>query len=191
MRPSLISAALVATLVGFGSTIALVLAAAAAVGATPEQTSSWIVAISLAKGLGSIGLSLWSRVPVVLAWSTPGAALVIATEGIGMEEAVGAFVLAGLMIAAMGVVRPLGRLVASIPDAVAAGMLAGVLLPFVLRLAPATAERPGLVLPMVAAFALVRLRAPAMAVLAALGVGLALASAPERPRGPSRRPGPC
>lgn len=177
MRASLFSAALVAALVGFGSTAALVLAAAAAVGATPAQATSWVLASALAKGLGSAALSLWSRQPMVLAWSTPGAALLAATQGLSMEEAVGAFVAAGLLIAAMGLLRPLGRLVAMIPDAVAAGMLAGVLLPFVLRLAPSAAEAPALVLPMVGAFALVRLRSPALAVLAALALGLGLAFA--------------
>lgn len=81
MRASLISAALVAALVGYGSTIALVLAAAAALGATPAQTASWVLAISLGKAAGSALLSWQSRVPVVLAWSTPGAALIAATEG--------------------------------------------------------------------------------------------------------------
>ena len=175
MRASLLSAALIAALVGFGSTIALVLAAAAAVGATPEQTASWVLAVSLAKAIGSAGLSWWARIPMVLAWSTPGAALVAATEGLSMEQAAGAFVLAGLLIAAMGLIRPLGRLVAMIPDAIAAGMLAGVLLPFVLKLAPSAAQAPALVGPMILAFALVRLRNPAWAVLAALALGLFLA----------------
>ncbi len=176
MRPSLLSAALVAALVGFGSTVALVLAAAAALGATPAQTASWLLAVALAKAVGSAGLSAATRMPVVLAWSTPGAALVAATSGLSMNEAVGAFVLSGLLVAAMGLLRPLGRLVALIPDAIAAGMLAGVLLPFVLRLAPAAREAPALVLPLVATFAVVRLRSPALAVLAALAVGLALAA---------------
>lgn len=175
MRPSTVSAALVAALVGFGSTVALVLAAAGAVGATPAQTTSWVLAVSLAKAAGSALLSWRFRVPMVLAWSTPGAALVAATHGLSMAEAAGAFVLAGLLIATLGLVRPLGRLVAAIPDAVAAGMLAGVLLPFVLRLPPALAEAPLLVAPMAAAFALVRLRAPAPATLAALATGLLLA----------------
>jgi len=175
MRASLFSAALVAALVGFGSTIAVVLAAAAAVGASPAQTASWVLAVSLAKAAGSAVLSLWARVPMVLAWSTPGAALVAATEGLTLEQAAGAFFLAGLAIAAMGLARPLGRLIATIPDAIAAGMLAGVLLPFCLGLAPAAAEAPALILPMVAVFALVRLRNPALAVLAALAVGLGLA----------------
>ena len=97
MRISLLSSALVAALVGYGSTIALVLAAANAVGATEAQTASWLLAICLAKAAGSAGLSLYARVPVVLAWSTPGAALIAATIGITMAEAVGAFVLAGVL----------------------------------------------------------------------------------------------
>ncbi len=191
MRASLFSAALVAALVGFGSTIALVLAAAAAVGATPQQTASWVLAVALAKAIGSAGLSWWSRMPMVLAWSTPGAALVAATEGLTIHDAVGAFVAAGILIAATGLVRPLGRLVAAIPDAIAAGMLAGVLLPFVLRLAPSALEAPALVLPMVAAFALVRLWNPAWAVLAALALGLALAFLSGAARAPAAAPLPA
>ena len=175
MRVSVLSAALVAALVGYGSTIALVLSAAAAVGATAEETASWVLAICLAKAAGSALLSVWTRVPVVLAWSTPGAALIAASEGVTMPEAVGAFVLAGGLIALAGAVRPLGGLIARIPDAVAAAMLAGVLLPFVLGGARAAGVAPALVLPMVAVFLAVRLWNPALAVLAALAGGVALA----------------
>jgi benzoate membrane transport protein len=175
MRASLFSSALVAALVGYGSTIALILSAAAAVGATPAQTASWVLAICLAKASGSAALSFRYRIPVVLAWSTPGAALIAATEGIAMAEAVGAFVLAGVLIALTGAVRPLGRLVALIPDGIAAGMLAGVLLPFCLKGAAAAQTLPMLVFPMVAVFLLVRLKNPALAVLAALATGLVLA----------------
>lgn len=175
MRVSMISAALVAALVGYGSSIALVLAAAAAVGATPGQTASWVLALSLGKAVGSALLSVWHRIPVVLAWSTPGAALVAATSGVTMAQAVGAFVLVGLMIAATGAVRPLGRLVGQIPDGIAGGMLAGVLMPFVLKGAGAAESAPVLVLPMLMVFLAVRLWNPALAVLAALAAGLALA----------------
>ena len=174
MRASMIFAAMVAALVGYGSTIALVLSAAAAVGATPAQTASWVLAVSMAKASGSAFLSWRHRIPVVLAWSTPGAALVAATSGTGMAEAVGAFVVAGGLIALTGALRPLGRLVARIPDGIAGGMLAGVLLPFCLKGAGAAEAAPMLVLPMVAVFAAVRLWNPAMAVLAALAAGLAL-----------------
>jgi benzoate membrane transport protein len=175
MRISMISAAVVAALVGYGSTIALVLAAAAAVGATPEQTASWVLAVSFAKAIGSGLLSAWNRVPVVLAWSTPGAALIAASSGVTMPMAVGAFVLAAALIALTAAVRPLGRLVAAIPDGIAAAMLAGVLLPFCLKGMGAVNAAPALVLPMLALFLAVRLKNPAVAVLAALAAGLALA----------------
>lgn len=175
MRASLVSSALVAALVGFGSTIALVLSAAAALGASAAETASWVFAICLVKAIGSAGLSLWSRVPVVLAWSTPGAALIAATSGISLAEATGAFLLAGALIALTGAIGPLGRLVGLIPDGIAAAMLAGVLLPFCLKGAGAVQGLPQIGLAMVAVFLLVRLFNPAMAVLAALvcGVGLA------------------
>lgn len=178
MRVSVASAALVAALVGYGSSVALVLAAAQAVGASPAQTASWLLALCLAKAAGSALLSAWARVPVVLAWSTPGAALVAATAGLTLPEAVGAFLVAGGLTVASGLVRPLGDLVGRIPDAVAAAMLAGVLLPFVIAGAQAVPGAPGLVLPMVAAFLVVRRLAPALAVLAALAVGLAAAFGP-------------
>lgn len=192
MRLSVISAALVAALVGYGSTIALVLAAAQALGASPAETSSWILAICIAKAIGSAGLSAWTRMPVVLAWSTPGAALIAASSGLTMAEGVAAFVLAGGLILATGLIGPLGRLIAAIPATIAAAMLAGVLLPFCLKLAPATVAQPALVLPVVLVFALVRLRAPALGVLAALAAGLVLAFAlgTPLPEGPFALPRP-
>lgn len=175
MRASMIPPALVAALVGYGSTIALLLSAAAALGATPAQTASWVFMICMAKAIGSAGLSAYARVPVVLAWSTPGAALIAASTGLTMAQGVAAFVAAGLMVAATGLIGPLGKLVARIPDAIAAAMLGGVLLPFCLKGAAAAQGQPQIVLPMIAVFLLVRLRNPALAVLAALGLGLALA----------------
>lgn len=177
MRISLISAALVAALVGYGSTIALVLAAAAAVGATEAQTASWVLAICFAKAIGSGLLSAWNRVPVVLAWSTPGAALIAATQGISMAEAVGAFVLAAGLIVLTSALRPLSKAIAAIPDGIAAAMLAGVLLPFCLKAMESAKAAPLLVLPMVAVFVLVRLKNPAIAVLAALALGVGVSFA--------------
>ena len=175
MRASVLSAATVAALVGYAASVAILLAAATALGATPEQTASWLLAISLGKAVGSALLSWHSRVPVVLAWSTPGAALIAATQGISFAEGVGAFVVTGLLIAATGLLRPLGALVARIPDGIAAGMLAGVLLPFCLKGATAAQTLPAIVLPMVAVFLVVRLWNPAMATLAAFATGIVLA----------------
>ena len=175
MRLSVISAATVAALVGYAASVAIVLAAANALGATPAQAASWLLAISLGKALGSALLSWTTRVPVVLAWSTPGAALVAATSGITLAEGIGAFLLAGILITATGLIRPLGALVARIPDGVAAAMLAGVLLPFCLQGAGAAQALPALALPMIAVFLVVRLINPALAVLAAFAAGTALA----------------
>jgi benzoate membrane transport protein len=171
----MISAALVATLVGYGSTIALVLAAAAAVGADAAQTASWVAAVSVAKGLGSALLSWGTRVPVVLAWSTPGAALIAATSGIDIHEAVGAFILAGGLIALTGAVPALSRAISALPAAVASAMLAGVLLPFVMAVARNAAALPALIVPLVAIFLVVRLVNPLYATLATLAAGLGLA----------------
>jgi benzoate membrane transport protein len=183
MRMSVISAAVVAALVGYAASIAIVLAAAAAVGATAAQAASWVLALCLGKAVGSAFLSWQSHVPVVLAWSTPGAALIAATSGINLAEGVAAFVAVGVMIVLTGTLSPLGRLVARIPDGIAAGMLAGVLLPFCLKGAGAAAALPSVVLPMVAVFLAIRLVSPPFAVLAAFvaGVGLALATGTALP----------
>jgi benzoate membrane transport protein len=170
----MVSAALVAALVGYGASIALVLSAAVAVGANAAQAASWLLAVCLAKAVGSAGLGWYSRVPVVLAWSTPGAALIAASSGYTINEAVGAFLLAGALIALTGLIRPLEDLVARIPADIASALLAGVLLSFVLRLGGAVQTAPLAVLPMFAVFALLRMRNPGYAILAALGLGLLL-----------------
>ena len=177
MRLSMVSAALVAALVGYGSTIALVLAAAQAVGASPAQTTSWVAAVCIGKAVGSALLSTWSRVPVVLAWSTPGAALIAASSGVNMNEAVGAFLLAAGMITLTGLLPPVNRMVSGIPTGIASGMLAGVLLPFCMAVATFAVSDWSLVLPVIATFLVVRLISPIYAVLAALGVGLGVAFA--------------
>jgi benzoate membrane transport protein len=175
MRASVITSATVAALVGYAASVAILLAAATALGASAEQSASWLLAISLGKAFGSALLSWTTRVPVVLAWSTPGAALIAATSGISFAQGVGAFNVTGLLITATGLVRPLGSLVARIPDAIAAAMLAGVLLPFCLKGGTAAQTLPALVLPMAAVFLLVRLWNPAMATLAAFAAGILLA----------------
>ncbi len=177
MRISMVSAAIVAALVGYGASVAIVIAAAAALGATPAQTASWLFAVCIAKAIGSAGLSWWHRMPIVLAWSTPGAALIATTNSFSMAEGAGAFLVASALIVLTGLFQPLGRLVAMIPDAVAGAMLAGVLLPFCLKGAATLQALPAVILTMVAIFALVRLWNPAFAVIAALSTGIALALA--------------
>lgn len=174
MRASMFSAALVAAIVGYGSTIALVLAAAQAVGASAAQTASWVAAVCFAKAIGSAFLSTWKRIPVVLAWSTPGAALIAASTGVDINQAVGAFVVAGVLIALTGALPVLNRVVSAIPVGVASGMLAGVLLPFCLAVAQSAVSDWKLVLPLIAVFLIVRLVNQLYAVLAVLALALVL-----------------
>ena len=175
MRLSIITSAVVAALVGFGSTIALIIEAARAVGADAAQASSWVAALCLAMAASSGYLSVRYRMPVVTAWSTPGAALIGASSGISVHAAVGAFLLAGGLIVLAAFVKPFGRLIERIPTSIAAAMLAGVLIRFVMAVFESAGAAPGLVLPLVGLFLLVRLFNPALAVLAVLFVGLGAA----------------
>jgi benzoate membrane transport protein len=175
MRSSIVISAVVAALVGFGGTIAIIVAAAQAVGASAGQTSSWVTALCLSMAATTGYLSLRHRIPVVTAWSTPGAALIAASSGVRIEAAVGAFLLAGALILLTAAFRPISQLVQRIPASVAAGLLAGVLIRFVVAVFESVGTAPALVLPLVAVFMVVRLANPAFAVLAVLAAGLAIA----------------
>lgn len=175
MSSSLVISGLVAVVVGFGGSVAVVMAAANAVGATPAETASWIAALCLSMALGSFLLSARSRMPIVLAWSTPGAALIAASSGVDMGQAVGAFLIAGGLILLTGLARPLGDLTGRIPISLATALLAGVLFDFVAGAVVDAASFPLLGAPMVAAFLLVRLWSPPWAVIAAIVVGVGTA----------------
>src|SRR6218665_2579275 len=128
---SIVFSALVAVFVGFAASVAVVLAAAQAVGATPAQTVSWIAGLAIAKGLSSLWLSWRYRLPIICAWSTPGAALIAATSGIDLAAAIGAFLVAAVLMMLTAAFRPLGQLIERIPMPIAAAMLAGVIFRFV------------------------------------------------------------
>lgn len=176
MRASVIASALVAAIVGFGGTIALVVSAAVAVGATPEEIASWVTTICLAMVAETAILSWRHRMPIVTAWSTPGAALIAASSAFDIHAAVGAFILTALALIATGMFSPLMKLVSRIPVSVSSGMLAGILSSFVIAAAKSAGADPLLVLPLVAAFFLLRLWNPALAVLGVLIGGVALAA---------------
>ena len=175
MRLSIVTSAVVAALVGFGSTIAIIIAAAQAVGADAAQTTSWVASLCLATAAISGILSVRYRIPVVAAWSTPGAALIAASSGISIHAAVGAFILAGVLIVLAAFIKPFGRLIERIPTPIAAAMLAGILIRFVMAVFESAQAAPGLVLPLVGLFLVVRLYSAAFAVLTVLFVGLGLA----------------
>lgn len=126
-----IVAGFVAVLVGYTSSAAIIFQAAAAAGATPSQTGGWLTMLGLAMGLTTLGLSLWYRTPVLTAWSTPGAALLVTSlPGTSLNEAVGVFVFASALIFLCGVTGLFARLMNAIPQAISAAMLAGILLRF-------------------------------------------------------------
>ena len=171
--PSSISAAAVATVVGFGGTVALVVQAGQAFGATPVQIVSMVTALCLGIGAPGALLSWRLRMPVVLAWSTPGAALLAAsTLGLGWGNAVGAFVVAGLLMVLTGLLPALGRLAQRIPASVASAMLAGVLLPFVLRLFAVMPGEMATAVGLLAVFIVARRLWPAWALPAVLAVAV-------------------
>ena len=128
---SAVVAGFVTVLVGFTSTAVIVFQAAHAVGAGPAEIASWMWALGLGMGLTCIGLSLRYRMPVVTAWSTPGAAMLITSAaGVALPEAIGAFMVSGLLIAIAGFSGWFERALNRIPISIASGMLAGVLLRF-------------------------------------------------------------
>ncbi|MCP4318850.1 MAG: benzoate/H(+) symporter BenE family transporter [Hyphomicrobiales bacterium] len=175
MRASVVISALVAVLVGFGGSVAIVLAAAAAVGANAEQTSSWVASICLATAVITLILSLRYRAPVVAAWSTPGAALIASSSGETIETAVGAFFFAAVLTLLTAAVRPLGALIERIPASIASAMLAGILFSFVLAMFDHLKSAPELVVPLLVLFVVVRIFSPIWAVLTVLFCGIALA----------------
>lgn len=126
-----IMAGFIAVLVGYTSSAAIIYQAAAAAGATPLQISGWLTMLGLGMGVTSLGLSLWYRTPVLTAWSTPGAALLVTSlPGTPLNEAVGVFIFAAALILICGVTGLFARLMNAIPQAISAAMLAGILLRF-------------------------------------------------------------
>ncbi len=170
-------AGFVAVLVGFTSSVAIVFAAAQALGATPAQTTSWIWALGLGMGFTSLGLSWHYRQPVLTAWSTPGAALLAGTGSVAMPEATGAFIVCALLIAVAGATGAFERVMGRIPVAIASALLAGVLARFGLDAVGAVKTAPILVLAMSAAFLVGRRGWPRYAVPGVLAVGVAVAAA--------------
>ncbi len=170
-------AGVVAVLVGYTSSVAIVFQAAAALGATQAQTVSWMWALGLGMGLTSAGLSLAYRAPVLTAWSTPGAALLV-TAGVGvpMNEAIGAFIVCALLITLAGATGWFARVMDRIPQALAAALLAGVLTRFAFDAFLSVRNEPALVFMMFAAYLAGRRWWPRYAVPGVLTAGVCVAA---------------
>ena len=177
---SAVVAGFIAVLVGFTSSVAIVFQAAQTLGATPEQITSWMWALGVGTGLTSIGLSLWYRQPVLTAWSTPGAALLVAMHGVSLPVATGGFIVSAVLITTAGASGAFERLMDRVPVAIAAALLAGVLTRFGLDAALATHDDPWLVVVMALAFVIGRRFWPRLAVPGVLLAGIVMAAASGR-----------
>ncbi len=177
-----VMAGVVTALVGFSSSFVVVLAGLVAVGATPDQAASGLATLLVTQSLGMLWLSLRHRIPVTLAWSTPGAALLATSTGVtgGWSAAVGAFVATGVLILLTALVPRLGDLVAAIPHSLARAMLAGVLLPLCLAPVTALVDSPAAVAPLVVTWLVLLRLAPRWAVPGALLVALGTVLATAR-----------
>lgn len=163
-----------AALVGYSSSFAVVLAGLRAVGASPAQAASGLSALCAIQGLGMLWLTLRHHTPLSLAWSTPGAALLVSTGAVagGWPAAVGAFAVVGVLIVLTALWPRLGDLIALIPTRIAQAMLAGVLFPICLGPILALVDHPWQVAPVLAVWALLLVVASRWAVPLAFAAAL-------------------
>jgi len=173
-RPVL--AGVLTALVGFTSSSAVVLAGLRGVGASPGQAASGLLAVCVTQALGILWLTRRHRIPLTLAWSTPGAALLASTGVVhgGWPAAIGAFLIVAALIVITGLWPRLGRLIAAIPAPIAQAMLAGVVLDLCLVPVRGFAAHPGLVGPIAATWVIMLRLARRWAVPAAFAVTLAV-----------------
>lgn len=174
--PSAVVAGFIAMMTGYTSSLVLMFQAGQAAGLTTAQISSWIWALSIGMAVCSIGLSLRYRTPITVAWSTPGAALLITSLGhVSYGEAIGAYITCAVLVIICGLTGSFERLVKRLPGSLAAALLAGILFKIGSEIFVAAQHRTGLVLAMLFTYLLVKRAQPRYAVLAALLVGTALA----------------
>ncbi|MDM5064806.1 benzoate/H(+) symporter BenE family transporter [Aeromonas salmonicida] len=170
-------AGFIAVMVGYTSSVILIIQAATAAGADATQLASWLWALGIGMGTSCIGLSFYYRIPVLTAWSTPGAALLITSLGnFTLAEAIGAFVISSLLITLCGISGWFDRLIRHIPAPLAAAMLAGVLLRFGLDLFKVAPQDPLLLGTLLLAFLLSRHLWPRYTMVLVLAMGIALSA---------------
>lgn len=173
--PTLLSG-FVAVLVGYASSAAIIWQAAVAAGASTTQIAGWMTALGIAMGASTLLLTLWYRAPVLTAWSTPGAALLVTgLQGVTLPEAIGVFIIANALIVLCGVTGLFARLMQVIPHSLAAAMLAGILLRFGLQAFASLDDQFLLCGGMLLAWLIMKRIAPRFAVIAALIAGAVIA----------------
>lgn len=173
---STLTAGFITVLVGYTSSAAIVFEAARAAHGTPEQIASWLVSLGFAMGLTCIGLSLRYKVPVVTAWSTPGAALLATSlNGYSMNVAVGCFIFAAALILLCGITGWFERAMSKVPMSLCAALLAGVLVRFGMNAFVSMQTALMLVLPMFVVYLICKRAKPRYVMLIVLLTGIALA----------------
>ncbi len=166
---------LVAVLVGYTGSVAIIFQAAEVVGATQAQANSWMLVLGLGMGISGILLSLWYKMPILTAWSTPGAALlVVSLDGVSIEQATGAFLFCAALLTLSGLTGWFAKISHLIPDALASAMLAGILFRFGQSIFPALQENTVLVAGMCLTYLFGRQFLPRYTIPVVLLVGIAL-----------------
>ncbi|MCR8573653.1 benzoate/H(+) symporter BenE family transporter [Streptomyces sp. Isolate_219] len=178
---SAVLAGFVAVVVSYSGPLVIVLAAASAGHLNTAQTSSWVWAISIGSGLTCIALSLRTKMPVITAWSTPGAALLVTSLGAySYAEAIGAFIVTGLVITLVGLTGVFGWLMRQVPTAVVSAMLAGILFSFGTGVFTSLKTAPLIAGSVLVAYLLAKRWLPRYAVLVALAAGVAASAVSSR-----------
>lgn len=172
---SAVVAGMIATFISYAGPLVIIFHAAQNASLSPEILSSWVWAISIGSGVLGAVLSLRWRVPVVIAWSIPGSALLVtALPHTGLNQAIGAYLVANLILLLIGLSGAFDRIIARLPGSIAAGMQAGILFSFGIEVFRALPVQPMLVLSMFITYIVMRRAWPRYAVAAVLLVGGAI-----------------
>ncbi|MGY8817782.1 MAG: benzoate/H(+) symporter BenE family transporter [Pseudomonadales bacterium] len=173
---SAVVAGFIATVISYAGPLVIIFQAAKAGGLPHEVLSSWVWAISIGSGVLGIVLSLRYKVPIIIAWSAPGSALLVTMlPDISMSQAVGAYLVSSLIILLVGLSGAFDKIIHKLPAAISAAMLAGILFRFGTELFVSVKEQPWLVLAMLGTYLLFKRALPRYAVMAVLVVGVAIA----------------
>ena len=172
-HPPAIAAGFIAVLVGYTGSAVIIFQAAQAAGANAAQIGSWMMALGFGMGVTSFGLSLRYKMPIITAWSTPGAALLVTSlEGVGLAEATGAFLFSAMLITLVGVTGWFAKIMDRIPMSIAAAMLAGILFQFGVDVFRSLESQFGLVLIMFGVYLGAKIFWPRYTILLVLIVGV-------------------
>lgn len=176
LSASAIVAGLIAVTVSFTGPLLIIFQAARLIGLSEAQLSSWVWAIAVGSGITGMALSAYFRAPVILAWSTPGAVLLVSGwSAYSYRESIGAFVAAAVIVTLFGLTGVFSYLMKQVPEAIISAMLAGILMKFGVDMFVSMKQLPLLVLPLIVIFLVCKRLLPRYATMLTLFAGLAIA----------------